>query len=59
MSADDDLTDGGYRIVKPSPQGRSVEKGIECGVCKMRFDHDKAYGYYCPNSNCPIFLKAY
>jgi len=56
----DELTPDGYRIVKPvKPMfGDAVEKGIQCGVCGMKFEHNKAMGYYCPHTNCPVFLKA-
>lgn len=56
---DDDLTPDGFRIVKPiTNEFPHVEKGIQCGVCGMKFEHNKAYGYACQNLNCPVFLKA-
>ncbi len=44
----------GYRIVPARDE--VTERGIQCGKCGMRFDHGKAYGYYCPKSGCPIFM---
>lgn len=40
----------GYEIIHK----RSGCKGIQCGKCNMRFDNGVAYGYYCPNLDCPL-----
>ena len=59
----DDLTPDGYRIIRPIEKNDfedlPVEKGIQCGECGMKFDHNKSYGYACQNSRCPIQMKAY
>lgn len=48
---DNEYNKDGYRIIKSAPL---KEKGIQCGLCGMRFDHNKAYGFVCLNGNCPI-----
>ena len=50
-----ELNEDGYEIVRPLKMPQ--RKGIECGVCGMRFDDGKAYGYCCPQVNCPIQPK--
>lgn len=47
------ITDDGYEIIEP-PQPR---KGVQCGICGMRFDDNKAYGYWCSHQNCPIQMR--
>lgn len=49
--AKDEFTSDGYKIIKPLPP---AEKGVQCGVCNMKFDHDKAYVYVCDCTNCPM-----
>lgn len=51
----DDFTPDGYRIVKPWP--KVEEKGIQCGKCGMKFEYGKAYGFSCPNLDCPCQMK--
>lgn len=55
-----ELTPDGYRIVMPVQHPtRPVEKGIQCGLCGMKFDHNQAYGFACGNRDCPIQPRAY
>ena len=36
------------------PKSESPQKrGRQCGECGMKFEYGTAYGYCCPNSNCP------
>lgn len=49
------MDDDGYRVIKPIPE--TSEKGIKCGLCGMKFDYGKAYGFSCQNQNCPIQMK--
>lgn len=56
---DEEITPDGYRIVNP-PEIKKPDhavKGSQCGVCGMRFDYGKAYGYSCSVGNCPIFIR--
>jgi hypothetical protein len=56
IRAKQDAARDGYKIVPAMPE--VAEKGIQCGLCGMRFDHGKAYGVYCPRTGCPIFARA-
>lgn len=47
-----ELDKDGYRVIPPKPEVQ--ERGIKCGTCGMKFDHDKAYGFVCFNQQCPI-----
>ena len=38
-----------YRLVEPKQ-----ELGTQCGVCWMKFDYNKSYGYSCGNTGCPM-----
>ena len=49
-----DTTDDGYKIVGP----HTTQRGIKCGLCGMKFDYGKAYGYYCQRAKCPVQIKA-
>lgn len=44
--------DGPYRVVLPLQ-----ERTEGCPECGMVFEPGKAYGYVCPNLNCPIQPK--
>lgn len=50
--------DDGYIVAPPRKTSASGLKGVKCGACGMKFDHDKAYGYSCSKVDCPIFYKA-
>jgi hypothetical protein len=49
----DEVTPDGYRIIPPLTE--TLERGIQCGQCGLRFDNGKAYGYACPSGRCPVF----
>ena len=49
------VDDEGYILVPR--REKNVVKGIKCGECGMKFDHDKCYGFVCGNSKCPIQLR--
>lgn len=49
------LDDEGYEIIPPLKPNR---KGVKCGKCLLKFDDGVAYGYWCPNMDCPIMVKA-
>ena len=44
------IDEDGYEIVPDR------SRGLKCGRCGMRFDHDKAYGYVCSSGGCPMML---
>jgi hypothetical protein len=44
------ITDDGYEIIPP----RREAKGIQCGLCQMKFDYGKTYGYACQRVGCPV-----
>lgn len=47
------IDEEGYRIIPPR-KDMPQEKGVKCGECGMKFDHGKAYGFWCANINCPM-----
>jgi len=53
MSSEPEIDDGYLVIRKPPPENRPI-KGTKCGNCGMKFDYNQAYGYHCPDLNCPM-----
>lgn len=51
-----EVTHDGYRIIPERPVETS--KGWQCGKCGMRAKWDEPLGYYCPHTECPVFVKA-
>lgn len=49
-----DYTKDGYRIVPARETLPEKEKGIQCGLCGMRFEDGKTYMFSCGNSRCPV-----
>jgi hypothetical protein len=49
------VPDDNYELIPAQPVAK---KGVQCGQCGMKFDHGKAYGFYCGNVNCQCQLKA-
>jgi hypothetical protein len=48
--------DPDYTWVPPYAPSR-LSKGIQCGECGMKFEHNKSYGYACPRGiRCPCGL---
>lgn len=46
--------DPNYDFVAPLlPQSFLERKGRQCGVCGMKIDYGKVYGFACGNSKCP------
>lgn len=45
-----------WELVPARPKPPKAPKGIQCGVCGMRFEHGKSYGYVCTSLDCPIGL---
>ena len=43
----------GYEIVPPLPD---PPRGHVCGLCGMRFEAGKAYGFACAKMRCPMGL---
>ena len=43
----------GWEIV-PEVKKDAPPKGYICGKCGNRFEHGKAYSFYCGNSPCPM-----
>lgn len=40
-------------LVKRDERQFPIKKGTQCGECGMKFEYGHAYGYCCPNHNCP------
>ncbi|MBO9441389.1 hypothetical protein J7363_04745 [Phaeobacter italicus] len=47
------LDDDGYRVIPPRRE-QPQERGVKCGVCGMKFEHGRAYGFWCANTECPM-----
>ena len=47
--------DKDYELV--APLQTNGKRGIQCGLCGIKFDYDKAYDYWCGNLNCPVTLQ--
>ncbi|MBP2301562.1 hypothetical protein [Azospirillum picis] len=45
------VPDPDYELVPAKPEGK---KGVQCGKCGMKFDHNKVYGYACMSPGCPM-----
>lgn len=55
MSDWNKLDEEGYRVIPPKKE--VVEKGVKCGLCGMKFDHGRAYGFVCSNTQCPMQMN--
>lgn len=53
MTDKEEVTDDGYIIVK-STEPQKIIRGVQCGVCGMKFDYNVGYGYHCGNLYCPM-----
>lgn len=50
------------RPFKPDPEydlieSRPMKRGTQCGKCGMKFDFNTAYGFCCPDYDCPVQPK--
>ena len=53
-----EVDEDGYEIVPPLEEPTEPEiKGIKCGLCGAKFDHNKSYSYSCKRPRCPIFMQ--